>query len=435
MIQNYVLQQLIISNVMITINYQQFGTKGFQLRLRLYQDGETKYINVTKLLKGAIQKKHWNQRKQLFTPGCPFSDENNEILDQFRQKYDQMAINWSGCVLGMVAAMEFHGQEQSGAITLADFIKSIVDELHKRRHPDGTKKGSYEVYEKCARRLQDFCKAKKIKYEKLLLSELTPGFIDAVFDWIDSTRKGKGKNYVSTMLHSIVMRADKAGHLKFDDFKTCNWWKKNRGSVHKFNTLTEEQCQKFAQLKPWEVSSSPLGELYRDFCLFILYTGQSACDAISLKYSDIQVIGGVRHFVFKRRKISEKQAVPCSVPVNGELERIMLRWKRSSKDGYIFPVRNKEKLKTQTTNNGDIKHFIGKVNYWLKKAGKAISCPFPLHTYTFRHTAITHYISKGVPVIYVANMMVTSVDNCEKIYYNNQGDVASRNKVMSAMSF
>ena len=50
---------------MITINYQTFGNKGFQLRLRLYQSGETKFINVTKLLKGAIQKRHWNQRMHI----------------------------------------------------------------------------------------------------------------------------------------------------------------------------------------------------------------------------------------------------------------------------------------------------------------------------------------------------------------------------------
>ena len=32
-------------------------------------------------------------------------------------------------------------------------------------------------------------------------------------------------------------------------------------------------------------------------------------------------------------------------------------------------------------------------------------------------------------------MMGTSVENCEKIYYNNQGDTTSRNKVMDAMKF
>lgn len=43
---------------MITVNYQAFGTKGFQLRLRLYQDGETRFVSVTKLLKGAILKRN-----------------------------------------------------------------------------------------------------------------------------------------------------------------------------------------------------------------------------------------------------------------------------------------------------------------------------------------------------------------------------------------
>ena len=109
---------------MITINYQTFGNKGFQLRLRLYQSGETKFINVTKLLKGAIQKRHWNQRKQLFIPSCPFSDENNAMLVQFRQKYDEMAINWTGSVFGMIAAMDAT-PAPSEAMTVAGFLSLI----------------------------------------------------------------------------------------------------------------------------------------------------------------------------------------------------------------------------------------------------------------------------------------------------------------------
>ena len=419
---------------MITINYQTFGNKGFQLRLRLYQSGETKFINVTKLLKGAIQKRHWNQRKQLFIPSCPFSDENNAILVQFRQRYDEMAINWTGSVFGMIAAME-DTPAPSETMTVAGFIQVIVGRLNEKRHADGTIKGSFEGYEKLERRIKEFCKYKKIKYSKLLISELTANTINNLLEWVEKVRKGKGRIYISKMLHAMIAKADQDGYLKADDFKKCNWVQKAKGSSQKSNTLTEEQCKKFSQLNLDEISCSPLNELYRDFCLFILYTGQSACDAISLKYSDIKKIGGVSHFVFKRRKIADKQIVPCTVPINEELDRIMLRWRHLAKDGYIFPIRNKEKLRTQGTNNGDIKHFIGKVNYWLKKVGKALGCTFPLRTYAFRHTAITHYISKGVPVIYVANMMGTSVDNCEKIYYNNQGDTSSRNKVLAAMRF
>ncbi|MBD5241432.1 MAG: tyrosine-type recombinase/integrase [Barnesiella sp.] len=420
---------------MITINYQMFGNKGFQLRLRLYQDGETKFINVTKMLKGSIQKRHWNQRKQLFIPSCPFSDENNAILVQFRQKYDEFAINWTGSVFGMVEAMKESAQGCTEQMTLTKFIHLIVERLGDNKHADGTIKGTFEGYLKCDRRLHEFCKARKINYSKILIKEVSPTFINDVFDWIDKTRGGKGKGYISSMLHSIIAKAEDDNYLKAEDFKKCNWHKKIKGSKQKCHTLTEEQCQKFASMDLSEVSSSKMNELYRDFCLFILYTGQSACDAISLRYSDVQNIGGISHFVFRRRKIAEKQSVPCSVPINQELDTIMRKWSKLSKDGYIFPIRNKTKIKNQTTNNGDIKHFIGKLNIWLKKVGKALGCPFPLHSYTFRHTAITHYISKGVPVIYVANMMGTSVDNCEKIYYNNQGDTSSRNKVMAAMKF
>lgn len=419
---------------MITINYQTFGTSGFQLRLRLYQEGEAKFINVTKLLKGSIQKKHWNQKKQLFIPSCPFSVENNAILVQFRQKYEEMAINWNGSVFGMIAAMETGNESSQYGMTVSEFIQFVIEKLNKKKHADGSIKGSFESYQKCDKRLREFCNGRKIKYDKLLISEITPSFVNSVLEWVVNVRKGKGLCYVSKILHSLVMKADHEELLKADDFKKCNWYKPSSGSSQKFNTLSEEQCQRFFELDLRSISKSNLNELYRDFCFFILYTGQSVCDAVTLRYSDIKKIGGISHFVFNRRKIAEKQSVPCSVPISSELEQIMKRWRHLSKDGYIFPIRSKEKLRTQGTNNGDIKHFISNLNNWLKKIGKALKCSFPLHTYTFRHTAITRYISKGIPIAYIANMMGTSVKNIEKIYYNNHGDVKSRNKVLAAMT-
>lgn len=420
---------------MISINYQSFGTKGFQLRLRLYQDGETKYINVTKLLKGSIQKKHWNQRKQQFIPSCPYSEENNAILVQFLQKYQEAAINWTGSLYGLITSMNASEGNEGSGMKLHDFICRIVEELMENKHPDGTIKGSYEGYVKLDKRLEEFCKYKNVDYHKIMVTDLNSSFVNNVFDWVVSVRKGSGHVYISSMLHAVVMRADKEDYVKWEDFKKCKWKGKNRQSKQKYNTLTSNQCKKFVSLTIEEMPSNPKSELYRDFCTFILYTGQSACDAISLKYSDIQIIGGVEHFVFNRRKIAEKQSVPCSVPINAIMKSIMQRWKTEAKDDYIFPIRNMEKMKNQQTNNGDIKHFLGRLNAWLKKIGELIDCRFPLHSYTFRHTAITHYISKGVPTVYVANLMGTSVKNCERIYYNNRGDTASRDKVLNAIAF
>lgn len=418
---------------MITTNYQTYGTSGFNLRLRVYQDGETRYVTVNKLLQGQLSKRHWNQKKQLFVPSAPFSEENNEALVQFKRKYDEKALNWTGSVFNFIKHFDSIATEEKPL--MADLLSAYINEAKTRKHPDGSIKGSYEGYEKLWKRLVEFCEYKNVKWSKLLVEDFTTDFINAIFDWVDNKRNGKGMLYISTTLHAILAYAERVGIFDMTKLKFVRWAKKSRVSAHKYHTLTTTQCNKLMALKGDELPPNPKKILYRDFCVFLLFTGQSACDAIALKHSDIEVIDGVSHFVFKRRKIAEKQAVPCAVPINSVLQKIMDRWKRQAKDGYVFPIRNKHKLATQTTNNGDIKHFVGRLNNWLKKLGVILNCDFPLHTYTFRHTAITNYISKDVPVIYVANMMGTSVDNCEKIYYNNQGDTKSRNKVLGLTSF
>lgn len=419
---------------MITTSYQSCGNGGLKLRLRLYQEGETRYVSVTKLLKGNVLRRHWNQQKQRLIPSCPFSEENNEILALFKQRYDKAAIGWEGTLYGFIASMEMESKKRQEADTLYEYIRVIIERLGKRKHADGSVKGSFEGYLKCEKRLIEFCQFNDIDYYKILITELTSQFVENIFNWIEKERGGKGMRYVSKILHSILMKADKDGLIDFNNFKGCNWFKDSQASVQKYYTLTREQCRQFATMDLDEIHNSGKNEIYRDFCLFLLYTGQSPCDALTLRYSDIQTIGGVSHFVFKRRKIAEKQSVPCTVPISQDMQRIMDKWRKHSKDGYIFPVRSKKKLQEQVTNNGDIKHFIGYLDYWLKPVGKALGCRFPLHTYTFRHTAITHYVSQGVPMAYVANMMGTSVKNIEKIYYNNHGDIASRNKVLMAMA-
>lgn len=414
---------------MVTINYQVFGTKGFQLRLRFYCNGETKYINVTKMLKGAIQRRHWSAKRQYFLQSCPFADENNEVISNFRRKYDERALDWEGSLQGFMASF---GEEKSDLKidTLSSLISYIIAEKKKSKHEDGTIKGTYECYEKLEKRLKEYCEQERVGYDRIMVSDITVSFVNNIFDWVVKKKNGRGLAYISVTLHAVMVVADKLGLYDFSKLDGCQWKKKNRKSVNKYRTLTEEQCRMLASMPVSDLPRNPRRELYRDFSVFLLYTGQSPCDAISLRYDDIVVIDGVEHFIFKRRKIAERQYVPCSIPINDEMRRIMKRWRKQSRDGYIFPIRNKYKLATQTTNNGDIKHFVGRLNLWLKKVAVVLGCDFSLHSYTLRHTAITNYLSKGVPVVYVANLMGTSVKNCEQIYYNNQGDVKSRNLVM-----
>lgn len=418
---------------MITISYQRCGNATFSLRLRFYQEGETRYISVNKLLKGDIQKKHWNAKKQQFIPSCPFSEENNEAIQKFKKRYSDAAMDWTGSLYGFFASLE-EKTVRKGTPTVSEFIMQQADLVNQRKHADGSCKGTYDNYVKLDKRLRDFSKYKKINYDKLLISELSPVFVDSLFQWVTNIRKGKGKGYISKDLHVMINLAGKEDYLNPDDFKKCDWFKKSKASAQKYNTLSEEQIENFLKIDPIVETRTRRARLFKDVCLMMLYTGQSACDALTTKPSQIQTIHGVKHIVFHRRKLEGRQVVPCAVPVGAELEKILHYWSKRGKDGYIFPLRRNNVPTTKETLKGDIIAITKHMNLWLKKVGKMINCSFPLHTYTFRHTAITRYVSKNIPVVYLSNMFGTSVDNIEKIYYNNLGDISSRNKVLEAMS-
>lgn len=419
---------------MLNINYQTFGNSGFQLRLRLYKDKETKYINVTKMLVGDIQKKHWNSRKQYFIPSCPFADKNNETLINFRRKIEEQASTWRGSLYGFVTSLKAEGKQNGILYTLDDLLCYVIEDKRKGKHEDGTPKGTYENYVKLQKRIMEFCEYSSIKYDKLAIADVTEGFVADFFKWVKNVKGGKGAMYISKTFHAVLVIADKKGVFDMGTVARCDWKKEKRVSSEKNKTLTDEQCKRLIEMPLNELPRNPKSNIYRDFCVFLMCTGQSPCDAITLKKSNIVMIDGVEHIVFKRRKIAHKQEVPCSLPVTDTMRRIINKWSVLGKNGYIFPIRNKEKMATQKTDNGDIKHFNGRLNNWLKKVGDILGCDFKLHTYTFRHTAITHYLGSGLPVSYVADIMGTSVENCEKIYYNSQSDKNSRN-MMLKMSF
>ena len=102
---------------MVTINYQTYG-KGFNLRLRLYQDGETKFINVNKNLQGNLQKKHWNQKRHCFYDSAPNSEENNRFLYEFKKHYDDLARDWHGSLGGLFVTTNVKKEPEDNVRTL-----------------------------------------------------------------------------------------------------------------------------------------------------------------------------------------------------------------------------------------------------------------------------------------------------------------------------
>ena len=367
---------------------------------------------------------------------APYSDENNDVLYKLRKRYSDAAENWKGTLSGFVLSLNYKDEaDASDAKTVSFVIDMIVKKMMSESvNPDGSLSEGFSAYGKMEKRLKEYCMHMGIDYNALTLDDMTPAFVDRFLNYI--VKKGTGRClYVSQTLHAVLNKASKHGWFDIKSVQNCSWAKKIGKSAKKYETLTNEQCNRFVNLTIDELPKCRLSKLYHDFCVFILYTCQSTCDALSLRYSDIQTINGHDYFVFKRRKIASKQSTDCLVPINNVMREIMDRYKDKSVDGYIFPVKSNKRSSQNKLNNGEIKHFVSRINVWLKKLTPVIGCHFNLHTYVFRHTGITHYISKGVSHVYVANLAGTSVRNIEAIYYNNQADVTNRNLVLNAIGF
>lgn len=423
---------------MVTINYQTFGKKGFGLRLRIYLDGETKYIVVNKFLKGQLYLKHWNQKRQRFIPSAPYSEENNKALDMIAEKFLEAARTFAGTgINAFFRYAEGKPKGDEGGMKLSFLISHVIAMHKKKIREDGTMKDTFMAYEKLESKMKLYCQHIGRAYESIYLDEVDTGFINGAFDWIGSECKGKGYYNFSQFLHATLNVADSNGWYDIGKVEKCRWMRtKKLHTAHKYRTLDEEQFRRFSEFDSsvlpdaWKWKNA---QLYHDFCIFIFYSCQSPCDAICLQQRNVKVMDGQKYLVFLRRKIDDRQDVECFVPVNKVMDGIMGKYSSVSEDGYIFPIRNKKKLLTQKTNNGDIKKFISGANLWLAKVGEAMKLDFKLHLYTFRHSGITNYLRNGVSPAFVSDLAGTDMRNLSKVYYNNRGDSENKRKVLEAM--
>ena len=85
---------------------------------------------MTKFLKGDLKKQHWNQSKQLFTPSCPYRDDNNDILALIKQKYHEYSVNWVGSIAGMLASMDERESVETNGLSLSGFIHHVLSLIH-----------------------------------------------------------------------------------------------------------------------------------------------------------------------------------------------------------------------------------------------------------------------------------------------------------------
>ncbi len=203
---------------MVNVNYQCFGST-FGLRLRLYKDGEVRYVSVNKLLRGAFKKRQWNQKRQCFTKSAPLFEENNRILEEFRKPYDSLAKTWAGSLSGFLLAVKPKEKKKEAPTTLRWLMCRMIVEKKLEKHKDGSMKGTYGAYEKTVRRLKEFFAANHQDYNDIQLADITVDLVNDILDFLESERGEGCKYYVSLFLRAALNWGDKMGYFDFSKLK------------------------------------------------------------------------------------------------------------------------------------------------------------------------------------------------------------------------
>ena len=213
------------------------------MRLRFYLDGQTKFINVTKMLKGNLIKRNWNIKKKCFYASAPNADENNRTLEDFKRPYDERARTWTGTLDGFMLSFDETTEEKhEEKKTLRWVFQYFIDEMKRNgKNDDGTIAGGYEPYEKTIKRMEEYCQDAHINLDALTLEDMTPQFINKFLEWI--ANRGRGKClYVSVSLHALLSKCDKIGWFDINNVERCDWFKKTGKSTKKYQTLTKRSA-------------------------------------------------------------------------------------------------------------------------------------------------------------------------------------------------
>lgn len=181
------------------------------------------------------------------------------------------------------------------------------------------------------------------------------------------------------------------------------------------DVLNEEKLRMFLRLDVNVITPTYKNrkevELYYDFCRFMFYTFLAPCDVIKLEYRNIS----------KRNTLTLRRQKTCKlaeIPILPMMSAIIDKYKGRSNGKYIFPVFSHGQAKEYKTKDYLSIRFRENLNKWLKALGNDLGLGFNLHSYVFRHTAISTAVNGGLPLAYVAMLAGVKPETIHRYYYH-----------------
>ena len=394
-----------------------FIIKDGMLVLRISEKKERYYKSVKHLLIGQPNLKYWMKEHERFSSHAPSCAKNNQILEDYKNVYRKLMFEYPEFSARQIASFYGHINKVSDFDLMYNTVKvydsveefmNVVIEREKMKPGENYLKYKY-LRSKCQRLIPQFSSLtfQSIRYE-------TCAKIAQLF------ANDGGYTGPISYFRSFLFKADRDIHVRFSMSQIGDFnFKRHMPRIYKGHQLpvilSEEQLKRFLNINIKEYTtcrvSQTKAELFYDFSCFLLHSFLAPCDAAYLHESNITKRNTIQ---IKRRKTFKE----AEIPISTKMAQIISKYKGASSYGYIFPIIDDNKEKQHKIYLYQMKKFREDLNLWLFGVGKRLGLNFRLHSYIFRHTAISLAVNNGLPIAYVSSLSGTLPENIQKYYYN-----------------
>lgn len=263
-------------------------------------------------------------------------------------------------------------------------------------------KKTYEKYERCYRRVQEFIR-EKYHVSDIAFRDLKPMFLVDFEVWL-ATKKNCSTNTIYKFLQLLrmpILKAKRMGIVFKDPYEG---YKMKKVSVDR-GYLTEDEVIAIATHE----ITIPRLEQVRDIFIFCCYTGLAYSDVAALRQSNIQKMFDGRLWIVTHR---QKTKTNVNVPLLPMAKKILEKynWEEAEKDAPILPVVSNQKS-----------------NAYLKEIADICKVEKHLTFHLARHTfATTMTLGKGVPIESVSKMLGHTNISTTQIYARITNDKISK---------
>lgn len=366
------------------------GRKGepyFPIKLRVYNEGNTNYIDIGEKSQFA----NYDALHNISSRSDSVKQQRNRLikaLDKAIETIKMLVINNEY----NFPALESAFKADSALISVDMNLSSLL--LRKSQQCRKEQRYNTALTYECAA-----IAVRRYRGDKVSLKSINvPWLKGFALHLQDSKRSNATIAIYMKEIRCILNESIRAGKLNAETFPFGIGKYEIPSTASRDMALTKEQLRMIRDYR----DGNNVTEMYRDLWLFSYFAcGMNIGDMFRMKYSNIQ--GGEISFLRHKTANKTKFANMIHIPISDEMKEIIKKWGNEfDADNYVFPFLNECGNEEDRTKR--IRIVNAMMNEKLRKIGKDLGFG-KISTYTARHSFASIAMGEGASLGYISQAL------------------------------